>query len=316
MWPFVKQVLSRPRVENSMMLGALALATAFSIHDLGQQYQIHDLGPEFLWWRGATIHLQPYSSIIVYSAFAFALGRRVLIALDTVENMNLILANRVADASARLEVSEATRRKLEVASALEQERERIMLEMHDGIGSSLITALGVAERKQASPETIAVLRHSITDLKIVVDSLEPIEGDVVTLLANLRHRLEPELKQAGLSFEWAVNEASPLEWLDAVGALHVLRILQEAISNIIAHANTGIIGVSCGPAIRQDQYGVLIEISDKGCGFDPLAPSQGKGIANMRSRAQSLHGEFLCESAVGKGTRLSLWLPQALRPSQ
>ncbi len=303
LWIFFKQILVQPLVENLLMFAALTMSIGFSIHDLGLMMQ---------WWRGATVYLQPYGSIFVYSAFAFALGRRVLLALDVVENMNVVLEDRVAYASAKLATSEAARRDLEVSQAVSQERERLMMEIHDGIGSNLITALSSAERRQASPETIAVLRRSITDLKIAVDSLEPIEGSVVSLLANLRHRLEPELNHAGLYFDWRVQDAPDLPWLDAVGALHVLRILQEAISNILSHSGADKIIVECEPLQQDGRAGVAISLRDEGRGFDPAAPTAGKGIANMATRAKALHGTLGCDSTPNAGTEVRLWLPASL----
>jgi signal transduction histidine kinase len=299
-WIFLKQVLAKPRVESSLMLGALTTSIGFSVHDLGLMAQ---------WWRGTTIYLQPYSSLLVYSAFAFALGRRVLVALDTVENLNITLESRVANATAELARSEAARHKLEMESAIEQERERMMREIHDGIGSNLVTALGAAERQRASSETVAVLRRSITDLKIAVDSLEPIDGDVAALLASFRHRLEPELNDAGLSFKWDVEVVPQLVWLDAVNALHVFRILQEAVANIVKHSGATTISVGCKEEIRGDWNGVLISLSDNGKGFDPSKTSNGRGLANMASRAQSLHGVFSCEGQPGSGAKILLWLP-------
>jgi signal transduction histidine kinase len=178
--------------------------------------------------------------------------------MTQVEILNETLEHRVEQATLKLAESEAVRRNLEVASALELERDRMMREIHDGIGSNLITALTIAERKLAPLSTIAILRRSITDLKIAVDSLEPIEGDVVSLLANMRHRLEPELSDAGLSFDWDVVDVPPLKWLDPVDALHILRMLQEAIGNTLLHAQSDCIYVRCGPAARNDLPSVEI----------------------------------------------------------
>jgi signal transduction histidine kinase len=300
LWVLLKHVMSKPRVDGILMLSALTISITVSIHDLGLMIQ---------WWVGTTYYLQPYSSILVYSAFAFTLGRRVLLALDTVENMNSVLEDRVALAAAKLTSSEAARRELEISQALIQERERLMMEIHDGIGSNLITALSTAEQTHAAPGTIAILRQAITDLKIAVDSLEAIEGDVVSLIASLRHRLEPDLNRAGITFDWRVQDAPVLPWLDAVGALHILRILQEAISNILVHSCAKQIVVECRPAMLHAKDGVEICLFDEGRGFDSTVPTLGKGIANMATRASSLHGKLTCESAIGKGTRVRLWLP-------
>ena len=293
--------LRAPRIENLLMLAAVGVATAFGFHDLLMSTQSR-------WTAG--IYLQPYGSLLVFSAFGFALGRRMLLALAAGENINVVLEARVAEATANLERSEASRRELQVASAVEFERERMMREIHDGIGSSLITALAVAERQQESPGTIATLKRSITDLRIGVDSLEPIEGDVVMLLASLRHRMERELVAAGLAFVWKVESVPVLPWLDAVAALHVLRILQEAIGNILAHAGATLVEVVCTRA-RGD--GVLITISDNGCGFAPGGASGGRGISNMHARAEALHAVLSCEPAQ-PGTRVALWLPRVVVP--
>ncbi|MEH6701596.1 hypothetical protein [Parasphingorhabdus sp.] len=58
---------------------------------------------------------------------------------------------------------------------------------------SVVTALAVARKRNDPASTITTLQKAIGDLKITVDSLAPIEGDVITLLANLRHRMEQEL---------------------------------------------------------------------------------------------------------------------------
>lgn len=288
-----------PRIENLLMLGAVFIATALGFHDLL-------MSTKNPWTAG--FYLQPYGSLLVFSAFGFALGRRMLLALAANENVNVLLEARVAEATANLKRSEASRRELQVASAIEFERERMMREIHDGIGSSLITALAVAERQQDSPGTIAVLKRSITDLRIGVDSLEPIEGDVAMLLASLRHRMERELVAAGLAFVWKVESVPVLPWLDAVAALHVLRILQEAIGNILAHAGATLIEVGCNRAYRVGD-GVLVTITDNGRGFAAGAPSRGRGISNMHARAEALRAVLTCE-ATSAGTRISLWLPR------
>jgi signal transduction histidine kinase len=118
-------------------------------------------------------------------------------------------------------------RELEVAVALEQERERIMREMHDSVGANLISALAVAEHGDASRRTVATLKRSLTDLRIAVDLLEQVDGDITLLLASFRYRMEPELRAAGWRFDWRVENVPALEWLDLANALHVLRILQR-----------------------------------------------------------------------------------------
>jgi len=307
-WPFALATLyllaracyRAPKAENFAMLAALIASTLFGFHDLA----LLATG-----WPGVTFQLQAYGGFLMFLAFGFALGRRVLVSLATVEDLNATLETRVEIATRDLRESEAQRRQLEVSTAIDSERERLMREIHDGIGSSLITALAVAQQDEQSPNTIATLKRSIADLRIGINSLEPINGDVVILLANLRHRMDRELRDAGLTFVWKSMDAPPLPWLDAVGALHILRILQEAIGNILKHAAATRVEIDCSAARLEGANGVLITIADNGRGYDPASIAHGRGLSNMQSRAEALHAKLRYTSNPGQGTALALWLP-------
>lgn len=71
-----------------------------------------------------------------------------------------------------------------------------MRDMHDGIGTSLMTALSVVEAREAPGEQAiaAILRDCVDDLKLTIDSLEPVDADLLLLLAALRFRLEQRFR--------------------------------------------------------------------------------------------------------------------------
>ncbi|MDB5710265.1 MAG: hypothetical protein JWL96_2335 [Sphingomonas bacterium] len=292
--------LASRRTDHWLMFAAIAAALVGGFHDMTYSFNIYN---------GAGFFLQPYGGLAIFLAFDIALTARLQDALVDVEDVNIKLEARVADVTATLERSEADRAKLHIASAVDRERERIMRDIHDGIGSSLVTALATARHRNDSPETIATLSRSLTDLRIGVDSLEPVGGDVVGLLASLRHRMERELKGAGVAFVWKVNRAPPLPWLDPIGALHILRIFQEAIGNALSHAGARTIEVRCDARDDDGRAGILIEIVDGGDGFDAEAVSPGNGLANMAARADAVGGTFSCRSEHGTGTVVALWLP-------
>jgi signal transduction histidine kinase len=292
------------RFSRGLLLTTVAVTVGGGIHDLGRQDHL-------LLWDGAGFFLQPYNGFAIFVSFFLLVGRRFVSALDTVESLNASLETRIADAQTELAASEAARRTLEVERALEVERERLMHEVHDGIGSSLVTALAVAQREQHSEDTINLLRRAVSDLKITVDSLDPMQGDLLALLGNVRHRLEPDLKRAGIETRWTVEDCPALDWLDPANALQFLRLIQEAVSNAIAHACASEIRFSCAPQSRTGRRGLLVEISDNGHGFEynTAGDRAGKGLANMRARAESLQGELTCVSTQGVGTDILLWLP-------
>jgi signal transduction histidine kinase len=298
----------KPSIENYMVVFALWGYGFFSLYDYD---------PSAFAIIGMPNELKAYSSTLVYFGATFiylvlisALGVRTFGVYKTVENLNIILENRVNEATQKLKDSEDARRKLEISLAVENERERIMSEIHDRIGSSLVTTLANARKNAKDTIAIPALKRAITDLKIAVDSLDEIENDIAALLANLRHRLEPDLNEAGIKFDWQVEEVTKLEWLEPISALHILRLLQEAISNMITHSGANIVTLACKSAYKNNEEGIEIMIQDNGIGFDVLKVNNGHGINNMKNRAQSIGGNLEIHSNIGNGTKLICWLPK------
>ncbi len=299
----IKDARKRATFDHYTLIGVVCGMVISSLHDIGR---ISNLA----WWDGLGFHSQPYLGFILFVVFSVSVGRRFVGALTQVERLNVDLESRVQDVRQELERSEAARRNLEVLSAVDSERERLMREMHDGIGSNLITALAVAQKQNESPGTITTLKRAISDLKITVDSLAPLEGDLITLLGNFRHRIEPDLKLAGISSVWRVDPCPPLVWLDAVNALQVLRIIQEAIGNVLSHANATILEIRCAPENLAGANGIQAVVKDNGIGFD-LSQTQirGRGLKNMSARAEALGGKIQIISSQSEGTSVCLWLP-------
>jgi signal transduction histidine kinase len=269
----------------------------------------HDFGRHLDFWDGVGFYFQPYIGFFFTSAFLISFGRRAQRAFVDVNSANETLGERIAQVRQDLETSETNRRVLEIDRAIAKERVRLMQEMHDGIGSNLVTALAIAENQNQPEATVRLLRRALSDLKITVDSLEPFEGDVVVLIGNLRHRMANDLKEAGLRCVWEVEDCPTISWLDAASALHAVRIIQEAIGNVIEHAEADRITIGCHPRARQNVEGVAIFVSDNGRGFEPAMAPSGKGITNMKSRAKAIRASLDCTSSPENGTRLTLWLP-------
>ncbi|MDA8328222.1 MAG: PAS domain-containing protein [Betaproteobacteria bacterium] len=197
---------------------------------------------------------------------------------------------------------------IEKRQTLSRERQRLMQDMHDGLGSSLISALSVVEHGRMSQAEIAqVLMGCIDDLKLAIDSMEPMEADLLLLLATLRFRLGPRLENIGITLRWEIENVPALDWLDPRNALHILRILQESFTNIIKHAHATEIRVAT-KVLGND---VVVTVTDNGQGFS-LAQAQkngGKGLFNQMRRAESIGAEISLDSNNDVGTCLTLRLP-------
>jgi signal transduction histidine kinase len=137
---------------------------------------------------------------------------------------------------------------------------------------------------------------------LTIDSLEPSENDLLTLLGNLRYRLEGRLKRQGIALDWQIHDLPELDSLTPQNVLHILRILQEALTNVLKHARASRIAVETGSSDEE----VFIRISDDGCGF--TRGRQGRGLANMQMRAQALGGRLDIQPSSA-GTTLTLHLP-------
>jgi signal transduction histidine kinase len=195
---------------------------------------------------------------------------------------------------------------VEQAEARMAERQRLMRDMHDGVGSSLITALAMVERRPMPPKEVAqVLRECLDDLRMVIESMEPEGQDIGMLLGSLRHRLGKRLVLSGLQVDWEVGELPQLSWLQPTEALQFLRLMQEALTNVIKHAHATQLTVRIVP----EGALITVRVEDNGRGFDVRHRGNGHGLLNMASRARRLGGRLALDSAPGRGTRLILQLP-------
>jgi signal transduction histidine kinase len=211
-------------------------------------------------------------------------------------------------AERRYRSQEAVRLGVEKQKLLMIERERLTREMHDGLGGQIVSILSMVERGMAAPDEVAeALRRAIDDIRIVIDSMDPNTTDLSTSLGKLRARLEPLLRRNGIELSWSVEDFPGLDEFPPEAALHVLRIIQEAVTNALRHANANRVEVrlsSTGGKQRQ----LHVAIHDDGKGLSPQMPSGGRGIKNMRSRAEELGGLLKIEG-TRSGTQIDLTVP-------
>jgi len=252
------------------------------------------------------IYLMPFATLIVVASFLYAVQRRYIGALELVERLNLEQAERLRQQSEELQAQHERLREVERQQALLLERQRLMQDMHDGLGSSLLSAMVAVEQGSMDQDKVVeVLRECVDDLRLVIDSLEPVGHDLVSLLATMRYRLGKRLQVGGLTLEWDVQDLPPLAWLEPPDALHVLRLLQEALSNVLKHARATRVRM----VTRNHGSYVEIRVEDDGQGFDMETAQRGRGLKSQQRRAQRLGGTVRVDSSAGQGTRLSLRLP-------
>ncbi len=232
------------------------------------------------------VYLLPYTGIGMFVIFLYVAYRRYVNALAQAAGAQATLQRRLAERERELERSHRRLREIERTRILAGERERLMQDMHDGLGSSLVSALRMVQHGNSSEGAVAqVLQECLDDLRLTIDSLEPAQTDLALLLATLRFRLGPRLQAAGLALDWRVGPLPPVSWLTPPAALHVLRILQEVFTNILKHARARRLTVST----RLEPAHAVIAVIDDGAGFRggrpaPAAASPGRGLSGMQAR--------------------------------
>ncbi len=298
LWVLVRKLSRNFSIENLLMLFALIANAAFGIHDLCNYLGL--LGFDRL-------YLLPLGLPLFVAAVAALLVSRFVGTLNNYETLNAQLSDRVNEREQQLAASFEKVRLLDQQRVTAEERQRLMRDMHDGIGSHLMSTLALARMGSLTPKQMSeVLTDCIDELKITIDSLEPVESDLLVVLGNLRYRVGPRLNAAGITLEWAVKDLPPLEYLDAENVRSVLRIVQEAFTNTLKHANAKKITLSTSVDYANNR--VLVSVADDGLGLAE-SHANGRGIENMKSRAATLGGELEIVQITGGGTCLNLYLP-------
>jgi signal transduction histidine kinase len=287
----------RQRTPSGMaMCVAIAIALVLALHDYAVQIGLFGLSEFYL------LHLGIPAFLLV---MACVLLDRFIDSLQQSESISEQLALRVAERERELAASYEQLRKLEREHAATEERQRIMQDMHDGVGSQLLSTLVMAQRGAATRnDMVTLLQECLDDMRLAIDSLSPHDPDLLSVLGNFRFRMESRFKGVGLTLHWR-NHGMP-DALDIAphAGLQVLRILQEALTNVLKHAQARNIEVD----LHFSTEFLEIRIADDGIGFVAEGKSAGYGLANMQMRAKKI-GAILNIEHSASGTALRLLMP-------
>lgn len=203
-------------------------------------------------------------------------------------------------------------------TAQEEERRRIARELHDEAGqaiTALILNLEVAERSAAVPseqQRLGRLRgiaeDTLAELRKMIYDLRPTILDDLGLAAAIRWYVKENVEPQGVQVDLALvglEQRMPHHIETAV-----FRIVQEAFSNIVKHAEATRASVEVTVADRQ----VRLAVQDNGKGFDPGtvphgSERRGMGLMGMRERAELLGGTWKVSSRQMTGTRVEAVIP-------
>jgi signal transduction histidine kinase len=300
-WRLLVAVRTKPTFEAKLWLLAAFLTFVVGIYDYLSDYGFGFLG---------SVHYLSYTVSLVLVVFGLTLLSRITYALTESETLNRELEYRVAAKGRELEHNYARLQSLERERAISAERERMTTDMHDGIGGQLVHALAVIESNSSFQPLEPILRGALDDLRLIIDSSDPVEGNLLAVLSNFRARNERRVQQSGLHFRWQITDLPPLPDFGPHKILQVLRILQEALTNVLKHAGASEVAVRTDIGVdASERAAIIVDVIDNGRGYSP-SKGPGRGLGNMRRRASEL-GASIEFSSSDAGSRVRLILPLA-----
>ena len=301
-------LLRRRTLEAAALPVTMAIAALAGMHD----YLINwDLDPGVAWlasWTAQRFQLMHLCANLVLLAMGGLLTARFVRALRTAENVNQTLELRVGQREKELAANYQRLAALERENAAAQERQRIMRDLHDGLGSRLFVLLSRVERADLESRVVAdALRGCIADMRLALDTLAPQEQDFRSTLGNFLFRWRQQLIACGIHPSWEIAVPDEALRLAPHAALQLLRVAQEALTNVVKHAGASKVDVR----LRLVDGELVLEVRDNGIGAAGVGEdSSGRGLTNMRTRASQLGGYVDVHGGSG-GTRVAVHVPLA-----
>jgi len=229
-------------------------------------------------------------------------------ASNELSSLNATLESRV-----REQTSDLRRLAGHLETAREDERTRISHDLHDELGQEL-TALHLAmsltrERFGRAPTSIqgnledltGLLGRTRTTVRRIVTELRPRVVDDLGLRAGVEYLIRETERRSQLVCRL---DAGALDDVPSEVSADAFRIVQEALTNVVRHAEARSVDVH----LRVRDAGLEIEVADDGVGLEN-SPSTGVGLIGMRERARAHAGTMTLEPRAGGGTVVSVVLP-------
>lgn len=247
--------------------------------------------------------------LVLLIAMIILMMNRFTAAMAELDQTAETLRDRTTEIEAQLRLVDEKLRKEREAAILEQERARLMRDLHDGLGGEMVAILALAERGQGKDEEIAYhARAALADMRLIIASLEDYGGDLGMALGAWKERAEPQILASGMALHWELGDVGCNALFGPTQVLDILRIIQEALTNVIHHS--GATNITVRAQLTDGQ--LTLSFIDDGNGISPLA-RRGKGLANMHRRAATLRGALAIQTS-NVGTSVELRMP--LSPTQ
>jgi signal transduction histidine kinase len=196
----------------------------------------------------------------------------------------------------------------ETEKARNEERNRIAMELHDGIVNSIFTTR--FNLIQLDPNVVEKKQQLVTELEKAENEIRRVSHDLRQNLLFQDKNL-PEIittlvtsqkNQYNTKFDVSVDKYIDWSLVSSTNKIHIYRIIQEAIQNINKYSKAE----RCYIMLLKTADKITIRIWDNGIGFNPEKVKYGIGLKNIKDRTKSLNGELKINSEIGNGTTIEI----------
>lgn len=288
--------------DAKLLLLTLSLILLFAFHD----WLIHTNVPGVNQWLvSGEEYLMQFSAPVLFLIVGLMMTSRYVGALNNYEQLNQQLEQRVVSKHRELDQNFQQLQSILKEQATLEERERIYQDLHDDLGAKLLTLVYRAQ----NPNNAELARSALQDLRDVVSRAGDESSALMHIMADYRIECEKRLGDVQIQLIWNNEIEDETLQLTQPQALNMGRIIREAISNVIRHAQATQVIVT----LQLDIQHFLLAIQDNGIGLPPATDkSMGRGLSNIQKRASLLGGQVHFEQSASGGLKLSIQLPTRL----
>jgi signal transduction histidine kinase len=203
--------------------------------------------------------------------------------------------------------------------AVLEERDRIGMDLHDGIIQSiygvglvleharLLATEDPSQSAERIQQAITSLNHTIRDIRSYILDLRPRQFGDENLIDGIK-RLVTEFRINTLAEATLTGSMDEIKGIPQSHALALFHICQEALANAAKHAHAKKVDITVWASPER----VMLEIHDNGSGFETekMSMTLGHGLSNMHTRAHHVGGDVEISSVIGEGTSILAWVPR------
>jgi signal transduction histidine kinase len=271
---FVKASLTNRKKRSWVVFFTLLAALGLGIYDQLAVYH-NPAGFE-------RISYSRYSVILFIVANATSMAQQIIKINLFVHKSHARMGNKLQMMKHRLSQSFKNRAIVDKKLTLQQERWRLMQDMHDGLGHRLIgLQQAVQDPAQSGDSLNAMVKQTIEELRTTIQSIHQTHNNVSYMLGDLRERLDFLCEQYKKQLHWSVDEMPTLSSIDDSKIASIEKILLEIFTNIAKHSCATKVKLTATYAAQQ---AITITVEENGLGFSKPSIDQAQSVSSNTQR--------------------------------